>query len=736
MKSGSLTTRVNFYTKVTARDSYGASSDTYPYVTKSTRGELRWLGGSRTASNEEKTFTKSMELTVRYQSAITETMRVQLDNGTETYGITYIEVLGRKEALRLSIEKIGNEMTPVVFAAPTSLILTVLSDTSIRLNWTNNSTTNISGISIERSLDGVTWSELTTVASTVSTYTNTGLTADTTYYYRVRCYLDTQYSAYTNTDYYTTLISSILSVATPLAYYDSDHYELTSGKVSTLTDLSGNARNLTAAAEANRPTLTLASLNGHAKITFDGVSNMLTTAAFNMTQPFTVYSVVDIKARDIGTANGGDVSGFNVGVGVLGATGYTPWQDYAGSSMTGRSQGGNKIKTVVSIFNGATSVNYDNGVKFTGNVGTWNITTGWCEGTYDSNLVAAQNYDFYCRIIFSGVHDYATTQKIIRYLSNVYATDFGENERLDTVFDNAITYSTSGGEFERRSSYSEFSFNTTDTTIYVTANPRISTPSYARLSVYIDDDFYSDVYYTTWAEQAITVPSGNKKVTLVESMNALSSYAGTHITSVVAKNFTKVNNGNIAEKIVFIGDSIAVGDGATNPEREGFARLFRTNDDKQEAFYAYGAATLNAIASKAGYITTTVGYVTTLFSNVTTTKNLLIEMGTNDAGAGVAHATFKTWYGNLLDAIHAADATIKIYCLSPLNRTDGAAEALLVDYRTDIGDLCTARAAYCTHINGNGIINPALPADSADGLHPTTAGHLKVYNAVNTVMYP
>lgn len=71
--------------------------------------------------------------------------------------------------------------------APSVLTLTVISDTSIKLDWTDGST-NEDGFSIERSTDGINYVEIDTVAANVVTYTNTGLTAGTLYYYRVRAF--------------------------------------------------------------------------------------------------------------------------------------------------------------------------------------------------------------------------------------------------------------------------------------------------------------------------------------------------------------------------------------------------------------------------------------------------------------------------------------------------------------------------------------------------------------------
>lgn len=71
---------------------------------------------------------------------------------------------------------------------PSALTLTVDSDTQITLNWTNNGATDYDGVSIERSTDGVTYAEVTTAAAGATSKANTGLTADTLYYYRIRYY--------------------------------------------------------------------------------------------------------------------------------------------------------------------------------------------------------------------------------------------------------------------------------------------------------------------------------------------------------------------------------------------------------------------------------------------------------------------------------------------------------------------------------------------------------------------
>jgi transcriptional regulator CtsR len=71
-------------------------------------------------------------------------------------------------------------------AAPSALAATAQSSSSIRINWTDNASTE-TGFKIERKTGaGGTYAQIATVGANVTTYTNTGLTAATTYFYRVR----------------------------------------------------------------------------------------------------------------------------------------------------------------------------------------------------------------------------------------------------------------------------------------------------------------------------------------------------------------------------------------------------------------------------------------------------------------------------------------------------------------------------------------------------------------------
>ena len=87
---------------------------------------------------------------------------------------------------------------PAVPAAPTNLTATAVSQTRIDLKWTDTSN-NEDGFKVERSPDGVTFTQIATVSANTTAYSNTGLTCNTFYQYRVRAYNSNGNSAYSNT---------------------------------------------------------------------------------------------------------------------------------------------------------------------------------------------------------------------------------------------------------------------------------------------------------------------------------------------------------------------------------------------------------------------------------------------------------------------------------------------------------------------------------------------------------
>jgi hypothetical protein len=82
--------------------------------------------------------------------------------------------------------------------APTNLTAAAAGSSQINLSWTNTSTSQ-TGVKIERSTDNVTFTQIAVAGATAVSYSDSGLSASTTYFYRVRATNSSGDSAYSNT---------------------------------------------------------------------------------------------------------------------------------------------------------------------------------------------------------------------------------------------------------------------------------------------------------------------------------------------------------------------------------------------------------------------------------------------------------------------------------------------------------------------------------------------------------
>lgn len=96
----------------------------------------------------------------------------------------------------------GGSQDPI--NAPSNLAITGFTTTSLTIGWTDNST-NETGFRIERSQSGIYWTEVAQLSANTTTYTDTGLSSMSTYYYRVRATDGQINSGYSNTASATTL---------------------------------------------------------------------------------------------------------------------------------------------------------------------------------------------------------------------------------------------------------------------------------------------------------------------------------------------------------------------------------------------------------------------------------------------------------------------------------------------------------------------------------------------------
>ncbi|MDX1904670.1 MAG: fibronectin type III domain-containing protein [Thermonemataceae bacterium] len=102
--------------------------------------------------------------------------------------------LGAANSLYSSV---AQATTFVVITAPTSLVASASSTSSIDLSWSDNAD-NEANYTIERSLDGINFTEVGQVAADIFNYTDMGLSSGTLYFYRVRGKNGSVYSDYSN----------------------------------------------------------------------------------------------------------------------------------------------------------------------------------------------------------------------------------------------------------------------------------------------------------------------------------------------------------------------------------------------------------------------------------------------------------------------------------------------------------------------------------------------------------
>jgi hypothetical protein len=146
-----------------------------------------------------------VDLLVKRSGGATYVFAAAMRNGSTTATFTVLtgtsaEVLGEGRSIAIGggtfsdgfgaygvhLYRIAGSTPPSVPAAPSSLVAAATSSSQINLGWTDNAT-NETGFKIERKTGiGGTWGLIATVGADVTAYSNTGLAAGTTYYYRLR----------------------------------------------------------------------------------------------------------------------------------------------------------------------------------------------------------------------------------------------------------------------------------------------------------------------------------------------------------------------------------------------------------------------------------------------------------------------------------------------------------------------------------------------------------------------
>lgn len=109
-----------------------------------------------------------------------------LDSGTRYYYLVAAYRNAGAEVLRSNYSNRANATTNLlVIAAPSLLVATATSHSQINVSWQDNSN-NETGFLVERSLNGVNFFTAGTVGAGITSFQDSNLVSNTTYYYRVR----------------------------------------------------------------------------------------------------------------------------------------------------------------------------------------------------------------------------------------------------------------------------------------------------------------------------------------------------------------------------------------------------------------------------------------------------------------------------------------------------------------------------------------------------------------------
>jgi len=174
---------------------------------------------------------------------------------------------------------------------------------TIDLSWTDNADAE-DGFKIERSADASLYWQIATVGAGVEAYSDTGLVAGQTYYYRVRAYNGDGNGNYSNVATGTVFdvgdVSGLILDINP----DSEVLDAGGGSRSThgndvgfVGDQSGNSNDFSQATAGYKPHLNAGASKGHNAIRFDGADDYLARAGnFSSTAEGAVFAVFRLVA--------------------------------------------------------------------------------------------------------------------------------------------------------------------------------------------------------------------------------------------------------------------------------------------------------------------------------------------------------------------------------------------------------------------------------------------------------
>jgi hypothetical protein len=138
----------------------------------------------------------------------------------DMYGLSY----AGSSATATPITDIWSSTTSTPPAAPSNLAATAASTSQINLTWTDNAS-NATGVKVDRSTDGINFTQVALLGASATSYSDTGLVAATTYYYEVVATNSAGDSSPSNIVSATTPASSTTGPVTSLHYAPNSNFD-------------------------------------------------------------------------------------------------------------------------------------------------------------------------------------------------------------------------------------------------------------------------------------------------------------------------------------------------------------------------------------------------------------------------------------------------------------------------------------------------------------------------------
>ena len=171
----------------TTAGALGAPSNLQATAVTSTRVDLAWTDNS-TSETGFKVYRSTDGTNYTFLGNAAANATSYTNNSAQASTTYYYRVLAYEPGGGQSAySNVATVTTPGVPTPPSNLTATAISSTAIALAWADGSN-NEQGFRIERSTNGNSFSTLAWVGPNITTYTNTGRSPGTTYWYRVRSY--------------------------------------------------------------------------------------------------------------------------------------------------------------------------------------------------------------------------------------------------------------------------------------------------------------------------------------------------------------------------------------------------------------------------------------------------------------------------------------------------------------------------------------------------------------------